>query len=163
MKIMNILNFISDIYEHELFPKVLTISIIVLILLFIVVLFLGISDSKRIKKKVKIKEEDVKDITFEDVKEIENIKEDVTFEMPILTKNLEDFKKNLEEEIRKENETEIELPATAKKEEQKAIKILDIEEITNTSLIPIVNENKDEQKVRKIERLEETIELPKIK
>lgn len=163
MQILNVLNFISDIYEHELFPKVLTISIVVLMALFVFVLFLGIIDSKRIKRKNKIKEEDVKDITFEDVKELENIKEDVTFEMPILTKNLEDFKNNLEEEIRKENETAIELPATVKKEEQKAVKILDIEEISNTSIIPIVNEQKEKQKITKIERLEETIELPKKK
>lgn len=163
MQILNVLNFISDIYEHELFPKVLTISIVVLMVLFVFVLFLGIIDSKRIKRKNKIKEEDVKDITFEDVKELENIKEDVTFEMPILTKNLEDFKNNLEEEIRKENETAIELPATAKKEEQKAVKILDIEEISNTSIIPIVNEPKEKQKITKIERIEEIIELPKKK
>ncbi len=143
MNILYILNIINDIYEHELFPKVLTISIILLIIMFVLVLLIGLRDARKAKEPKKEVEEDIKDITFDDVTDIENIKEDVTFEMPNLTKNLEDFKKNLEEEIQKESEIDVEKQNETEPEEEKPTKILDINEISDTTIIPVLNTDED--------------------
>lgn len=108
---MNLFSFIDRIYENENFKTILLYSIIILIILFVIVLFLGIRDKKRSLNPKKNKEDDIKDITFELPNEQEKIeiKEDVTFEITSLTKNLEDFKKSLEEEMEREDE-EIEIP-----------------------------------------------------
>lgn len=143
MNILYILNIINDIYEHELFPKVLTISIILLIIMFALVLIIGLRDARKSKEPKKEVEEDIKDITFDDVTDIDNIKEDVTFEMPNLTKNLEDFKKNLEEEIQKESEIDVEKQNETEPEEEKPTKILDINEISDTTIIPVLNTDED--------------------
>ena len=96
---MKILNIIDKIYESSYFSKFLVIAIVGLLILFFIVLLLGIKDKNK-TKKVKIeKQEEVNDITFEQANEPDNIKEDVTFEIPSLTQNLENFKKNLEKEI----------------------------------------------------------------
>lgn len=151
MNLLNILNIINDIYEHELFPKVLTGAIILLIILFVLILLIGIRDARKTASPKKEVEEDIKDITFDVVTEKNPIKEDVTFEIPVLTKNLEDFKKNLEEEIQKESEIEIIQNANTKNKNEKASKILDIGEIEDTSILPVLR--KDEI---------ETLDLPKI-
>ena len=116
---MNLLSFIDRIYESKNFKMILFYSIIILIALFIIVLFLGIRDKKRSLNPKKKKEDDIKDITFDLPNEQEQIeiKEDVTFEMTSLTKNLEDFKKSLEEEIEREDE-EIEIPTIEPKVEE---------------------------------------------
>ena len=87
--------------------------------------------------------EDLKDVSFDETQEeVEKINEDVTFEMPALTKNLEDFKKNIEEEMKEEN---IVLPETnntnVKKldESTRPFKILDIDEIEDTVVVPKIN------------------------
>ena len=94
---MNILNIVDDIYESKYFPTILTIAVLVLIILFIIVLLLGIRDAKKAKEPPKKKVEELKDVTFDlqdEKAKVTETKEDVTFEMPVLTKNLEDFKKN---------------------------------------------------------------------
>ncbi len=130
---MFLLNFIDKIYESKNFKLILLVSIILLIVLFLVVLLLGIKDAKRAKNPKRKIDEDIKDITFEmptDKEKIE-IKEDVTFEMTSLTKNLEDFKKSLEEEIEKEDQDiivskESERQNNKKKESKKEeIEVLD--------------------------------------
>ena len=95
---MNLLNIIDTIYESKYFPTILIISIIVLVFLFVVVILLGLKDAKKSKEPKKEMFQDIKDITFDTPSEKEAIKEDVTFEIPVLTKNLENFKKSLEEE-----------------------------------------------------------------
>lgn len=142
MNLLNILNIINEIYEHELFPKVLAGAIIVLIILFLLILIIGIKDAKKASSPKKEAEEDIKDITFDLLTEKDPIKEDVTFEMPVLTKNLEDFKKNLEEEIQKESEIDIIKHTKANNKEEKAVKILDINEIEDTSILPVL-QNRD--------------------
>lgn len=151
MNLLSILNIINDIYEHEMFPKILTGSIIVLIILFLLILLIGMKDAKKAKTPIKVEEEDIKDITFDIVNEKDPIKEDVTFEIPVLTKNLEDFKKNLEEEIQKESEIEIIKTVETEEKDEKAVKILDINEIEDTHILPVLAR-------QKIEVLEE--ELP---
>lgn len=158
---MNLLNLIDKIYENEHFTTFLIIAFVILFLLFIVVLIIGMKDAKKAKMPPEEKEEDVKDITFDVPKEAESIKEDVTFEMPVLTKNLENFKKNLEEEIQTEDIAEVRktsgivLPKT-----NKAVKILDMNAIEDTSILPNIKEDlsvgkEEETKVGKIEQLEE--------
>ena len=158
MNLLIVLNIINQIYEHELFPKVLTCAIILLIFLFILIFIIGLHDAKKAKNPPKIEEEDIKDITFDVVKEQNQIKEDVTFEMPVLTKNLEDFKKNLEEEIQKESEVEIMKTINPDIQEEKATKILDIKEIEDTAILPeLVTERIEKLK----ENSEKEMELPK--
>jgi len=143
---MKVLNIIDKIYENSHFSTFLVYAIIGLVVLFILVLILGIRDSKK-SKEIKVeKEEDVKDITFSLTEELDNIKEDVTFEMPSLTQNLENFKRSLEAEIQKEDIAEVRktsgliLPKVAKQ-----TKILDLEKIEDTSILPL-QENTINQK-----------------
>ena len=157
MNLLTVLNIINDIYEHELFPKFLTGAIIVLIVLFALILIIGLRDAKKAKEPPKVEEEDIKDITFDVINEKDPVKEDVTFEIPVLTKNLEDFKKNLEEEIQKESEIAVIKTTNAEKKEEKATKILDIKEIEDTAILPVLPP-------KEVERLEDEVleeDLPK--
>lgn len=142
---MNILNIIDKIYESKYFTTCLTIAFVGLIVLFIIVLIIGRKDAKKRSMTYEEQEEDVKDITFNMPEKQDNIKEDVTFEMPVLTKNLENFKKNLEEEIQNEEIAEVrKTSGIIKHKEPKATKILDINAIEDTSIIPNI---KKEEKV----------------
>lgn len=155
MNLLLILNIINDIYEHELFPKFLTGAIIALIALFVLILLMGLHDAKKAKTPPKVEEEDIKDITFDVINEKNSVKEDVTFEMPVLTKNLEDFKKNLEEEIQKESEIEIMKTINSVPKEEKAAKILDINEIEDTAILPELptNENNHPKEAKQPETI----------
>ncbi len=139
---MDILSIIDKIFENDYFTKILVIAIIILVILFIIVLLLGMKDAKKAKEPKKVKEEDIKDITFEPKTETPPVKEDVTFEMPVLTKNLEEFKKNFEEEIQKEQEVEVRTTAQSSlSESTKPVKILDINIIEDTAVLsPVADE-----------------------
>lgn len=161
MNLHTALNFINSIYESEYFPKILLFAIIFLIVLFAVVLILGLKDAKRSKEPKKEVEEDIKDITFNMTNDTDVAKEDVTFEMPVLTKNLEDFKKNLEEEIQKESKINILTPVgELPKKQEKPQKILDIKTIEDTAIIPVLTPEVIEK--YEVERLEETKQLEKL-
>ena len=84
------------------------------------------------------------------------IKEDITFEIPKLTQNLENFKKKLEEEIQKEDNAQIrKTTGLTLNKDQKSIKILDRTQIERTTLIPVIkNVEKIEQetKVKKTQK-----------
>lgn len=135
-----ILNIIDKIYENSNFTKYLIIAFIILILLLIIVYIIGRIEYKRKNTPKKVIEEDVKDITFDLPTEQANIKDDVTFEMPVLTKNLEEFKKSLEEEIEKEEEISVRKTSGVKlKEETKSIKILDKDVIDDTAIVSLKN------------------------
>lgn len=141
---MEILNIIDKIYESKYFTISLTIAFICLIVLFIIVLILGKKDEKRRNMPFEETEEDVKDITFTMPENQENIKEDVTFEMPNLTKNLENFKKNLEEEIQNEDIAEVrKTSGLVKPKVQKATKILDIDAIEDTAIVPNISQEEN--------------------
>lgn len=162
---MKLLNIIDKIYENNHFTTFLVAAIIVLIILFIIVLIIGLKDAKKSKMPKIENEEDLKDVTFDVPKNAEPIKEDVTFEMPILTQNLENFKKNLEEEIQKEDIAEvIKTSGLILPKENKPVKILEMDEIQDTSLIQTIKEEKievlDEESIsEKNEVLEETTKL----
>ena len=112
-----ILNIIDDIYSNSHFTTLLIGAIAFLIVLFIVVLYMGIKDAKKSKEPVVEKKDQEKDITFEELtEEQKEVAEDVTFEMPTITKDLEDFKKGVEEELKNTPE-----------------QIQDVEEIEETS------------------------------
>ncbi len=158
---MNIMNIIDKIYENKNFTNIFLISIFLLALLFIVILLLGLRDAKKTKNpKKELKEEEVKDVTFSlpTEKEKEEIKEDVTFELPVLTDDLENFKKNLEEEIKKDEEVRVINKVANTKELEVAtrpIKILDINEIEDTQAL-----NTEEIK-KSIEETKKPVEKPK--
>ena len=160
---MNILGVIDKIYENKSFTTIFLIAIILLVLLFGIVLLLGLRDAKKSKEpKKKDKEEDLKDVTFKKEVEVDPISEDVTFELPVLTKNLENFKKNLEEEIKKENKTDIKPTVDAElNKESKPIKILDINEIEDTAIVPIVEESKKKQAKKEAKKEEKEDINPK--
>ncbi len=157
---MNVLNIIDTIYESKYFPTILLISIIILVVLFIAVIILGLRDSKKSKNPKKENLMDVKDITFEKIPEKEAIKEDVTFEIPVLTQNLENFKKSLEEEIDREEKVNVIKKVSDTKEETKKTKILDKEKIENTAVMPIINIDTIEEPVKE-EVVEEAPHPPK--
>ena len=152
---MNYLSIIDKIYENKNFTTIFLVAIFALALIFIIVLILGLKDAKKAKNpKKEVKEEDVKDVSFElpTKKEQEDIKEDVTFELPVLTDDLENFKKNLEEEIKKDE------VAT------RPIKILDIDEIEDTKIIDTKEIKKQVKKPKEVEMPKpKEVEMPKHK
>ena len=159
------LNIIDQIYSNSHFTTILIGAIAFLVVLFIIVLYLGIKDAKKAKNPVKEDKEE-KDITFEDApQEPKDIAEDVTFEMGTITKNLEDFKKGLEEELQNDtSEIEIvneEIPKEEQKEEVKEEPEKTEDEIED-SFLDLIDLKKDEEKEEPKKDKEEEIELPKM-
>ena len=139
-----VLNIISQLYDSENFVKFLIIAIIVLATIFAIIFLFGLRDLRK-SNEPDNNNDDLKDFSFDIPADAEQIKEDVTFEMPSLTKNLEDFKKSIEEEIQKEkNQVAIktEIKEKNKEEKNKAVRILDIDEIEDTSILPKIKEEK---------------------
>ena len=143
---MNILNIIDDIYGSEYFTTGLIIAIGILVVLFVVVLLMGVIDNKKEEIKKKKKQEN-KDITFSEIKEEDKIKEDVTFEFPTITKNLENFKNSLEDELNKNVEALLPLEKSLK-----PYKVISVNELEDTVVLPKVTE----------ETLEKTLIMPRI-
>lgn len=136
---MNLLNIIDKIYSSSYFTTVLIGAIVLLIILFVIVLIMGIRDSKKITEEPK-EEEEVKDITLKPLDEMTpvEVNEDVTFEVPSITKNLEDFKKNLELELQKENN-----PIPLEKS-NKPFKVTEVNELEDTILMNPLTDPKEE-------------------
>ena len=140
-----VLNIISQLYDSENFVKFLIIAIIVLAAIFAIIFLFGFRDLRKSNEPDNNNDDDLKDFSFDIPADAEQIKEDVTFEMPSLTKNLEDFKKSIEEEIQKENNQvaiRTEIKEKNKEEKNKAVRILDIDEIEDTSILPKIKEEK---------------------
>lgn len=140
---MNLLNIIDKIYSSSYFTTFLIGAIILLIVLFIIVLIMGIRDSKKINQVVE-EEEEPTDITLKPLDELEKdeIKEDVTFEIPSITANLENFKKNLELELQKNNKIE------TLNNSDKQFKVTQVNELEDTVLLnpnDLVNASKVEE------------------
>ena len=136
-----VLNIISQLYDSENFVKFLIIAIIVLATIFAIIFLFGLRDLRKSNEPENNNDDDLKDFSFDIPADAEQIKEDVTFEMPSLTKNLEDFKKSIEEEIQKEN-NQVAIKEKNKEEKNKAVRILDIDEIEDTSILPKIKEEK---------------------
>lgn len=132
---MKLLNIFEKLYNHPNFNTILLWLIIISIVIFALILFLGLRDKNKEEREA-LKEEEPEDITFTEIDEKDKIKEDVTFEMPTLTKNLVDFKKNIEEEIENSDNVDI-VPENNEKveEDTKSIKVLDINEIEDTAIL----------------------------
>ena len=131
----NLLNIIDKIYSSEYFTTALIVAIIILMVLFTLVFVMGMIDNKKEEiKKQKEKEAEQQDITFSEIKEEDKLKEDITFEYPSITKNLE--KDSL-------------LPL---EKSQKPYKVLDVNEIEDTTIIPSLT----------ADDLEKTLILPRI-
>lgn len=132
---MKLLNIFEKLYNHPSFNTILLWLIIISIIIFALILFLGLRDKNKEEREA-LKEEEPEDITFTEIDEKDKIKEDVTFEMPTLTKNLVDFKKNIEEEIENSDNVDI-VPENNEKveEDTKSIKVLDINEIEDTAIL----------------------------
>ena len=152
---MNILNIIDTIYESQWFPTALIISVIILVVLFIIVILLGVKDARKGKEPKRERLQDLKDVTFDTPSEKEAISEDVTFEIPVLTTNLENFKKSLEAEIEREEKVNV-IKETSKEESKKQTKVLDKATIENTDVVPIISldDKKEEPTKEKSEKPE---------
>lgn len=166
---MNLMNIITTIFEYKHFDTIIISLSIFLVLLFIIVLIIGLADAHKKKEKpVEIFEKE--DITFEAPKEELIINEEITLEMPSITKNLEEFKKTIEEEIKQENITSnIEVEQSNDKpllDNSKPIKILNINEIENTQIVETIKEEKVETAIEEyyeeIEILDENFDEPVI-
>ena len=134
---MEILNFFNKIYSNANFPTYLIATFAILVVLFLIILILGLKDSKKILTRVK-DPEDYEVISFDLPKEADQIKEDVTFEMPLLTKNLAEFKRSIELEI-SNNMHSPEVEPEYKENTnliKKPTKVLDIDEIEDTTILP---------------------------
>ena len=136
------MNMFDSIYDNKIIMKTFAIIVAFLLVLFFIVLLIALIEKKKRLHPKKI-EEELKDISFELPKEEDMVKEDVTFEMPYLTKNLEDYKKNIEEELQKESiNTKIirtSVKSKNKEENAKSYKIIGAKEIDDESLKEIVN------------------------
>jgi hypothetical protein len=166
---MKITDIITTIFEYKHFDTIIISISIFLVLLFIIVLIVGLLDSSKKKEKpVELFEKE--EITFEAPKEELIINEEITLEMPSITKNLEDFKKSIEEEIKQENITSnIEVEQSNEKpllDNSKPIKILNINEIENTQIVETIKEEKVETAIEEyyeeIEILDENFDEPVI-
>ena len=131
--------------------------------LFVVVLIIGLRDSrKKEKKPIEIIKE-FEEITFKEDQEELIINEEITLEMPSITKNLEDFKKSIEEEIKQEQlDSNVQVEQSEDKslmEDTQPVKILNINEIEDTVIINTVETK--EEKEESIETIieEEPIEM----
>ena len=170
------MNIIDKIYSNGHFTTILIGAIAFLVVLFIIVLYLGIKDAKKAKDPAP-KEKEEKDITFEEIpQEQKEIAEDVTFEMGTITKNLEDFKKGLEEELQNDTteiepikeEVPVEEPKEKKAEEVKTeeevedsfLDLIDMKKKEEPATLEQVEEEKKEKEAAKPKR--EELELPKM-
>ena len=158
---MNLLNIINTIFEYKYFETIIISVSIFLVVLFVIVLILGIRDAKKKDKpKPVITKPKEEEITMEALKEELIINEEVTLEMPTITKNLEDFKKTIEEEIKQESITStVEVEKTEDKsltDTTKPVKILNINEIEDTVIIETVKEPEElKEEIVEIETIEE--------
>ena len=161
---MRLLNIMTTIFEYKYFETIMIVVSIFLVALFLIVLFLGLKDAKKKEKKKEVLPIIEEEITFTDSKEELIINEEVTLEMPTITKNLEDFKKTLEEEIKNEYvSSNVEVEKTEDKslcESTKPFKILNINEIEDTVIIETVAQKTPEKKEEIVEEIEVFEEEP---
>ena len=145
---MSLLNIMTTIFEYKHFNTIIIAVSLSLIALFIIVLILGIKDShKEVRKPIQIKKE------FEEI----------TLEMPSITKNLEDFKKSIEEEIKQEQlDSNIQVEQSEDKslmEDTKPVKILNINEIEDTVIINTIETKEEKEEPVEAIIKEEPIEI----
>ena len=160
---MSLLNIMTTIFEYKHFNTIIISVSLSLVALFVVVLILGLRDSrKKTKKPIEIIKE-FEEITFKEDQEELIINEEITLEMPSITKNLEDFKKSIEEEIKQEQlDSNVQVEQSEDKslmEDTQPVKILNINEIEDTVIINTVETK--EEKEESIETIieEEPIEM----
>lgn len=158
---MKFIDIMTTIFEYENFATILTATTLGIFLLFIIVLVAGLRDTKKKNEKpVELVKEELEEVTMEELKEDLIIKEEVTLEMPSITKNLEEFKKAIEEEIKHEDEeVKMEIQLSQDKnslENSKSMKILNINEIENTVITG--PKKKEEEKPIELIETEEVVE-----
>lgn len=163
---MNLIDIITKIFEYKYFGTIILSVSILLVVLFILVLILGLIDAHK-KKEKPVELFEFEEITFEQPKEDLIIQEEITLEMPEITKNLEEFKKTIEEEIKQGNiVSNIEVEQSNEKpllENSKPIKILNINEIENTQIVETIKQEENntvEEYYEEIEILDETFDEP---
>ena len=160
---MKFIDIMTTIFEYENFATILTATTLGIFLLFILVLVAGLRDTKKKNEKpIELVKEELEEVTMEELKEELIIKEEVTLEMPSITKNLEEFKKAIEEEIKYEDEdTKMDVQINKNSlENTKSMKILNINEIENT----VITEPKKKEETKPVELIEteEQLEEPVI-
>jgi hypothetical protein len=150
---MKFIDIMTTIFEYENFATILTATTLGIFLLFILVLVAGLRDTKKKNEKpIELVKEELEEVTMEELKEELIIKEEVTLEMPSITKNLEEFKKAIEEEIKYEDEdTKMDVQINKNSlENTKSMNILNINEIENT----VITEPKKKEETKQVELIE---------
>lgn len=156
---MNTMNIISTLFNNDNFIDILTFSIISLTTLFLIILFLAYKDKN---KKNKPRTNIIKEL--DNKKKITNtnkIKEDITFEMPIISENLQRYKENIEKSLQNDHFQETKpLIQNIKLKTPKQTKVLDVDKIVETPVEPTFNLEKFNDKIRNISNNESEL-LPK--
>lgn len=160
---MNLLNIMTTIFEYKHFNTIIISVSLSLVALFIIVLIIGLKDSrKKVKKPIEIIKE-FEEITFKEDQEELIINEEITLEMPSITKNLEDFKKSIEEEIKQEQlDSNVQVEQSEDKslmEDTKPVKILNINEIEDTVIINTIETKEEKEDPIETITEEEKIEI----
>ena len=146
---MNTMNIISTLFNNDNFIDILTFSIISLTTLFIIILFLAYRDKhKKDKPRTNILKE------LDNKKKVNNnkIKEDITFEMPVVSENLQRYKESIEKSFQNDNDFKEAKPIiqNIKLKTPKQTKVLDIDKIVETPVEPTFNLEKINEKFRGI-------------
>jgi hypothetical protein len=143
---MNIMSIIDNIYGSKNFGNIMGISILVLSAVFLLILFLGLHEkNKRLHPKKK-KEVLESDITFDENAKVndDEVKEEITFEKPVISEKLENFKKNMEVKLENigDDESLNRVIKISRKsslmENTRKYKILDIDEIEDTQTLNLL-------------------------
>lgn len=135
---MIIMNIINNLFSNDNFVAILTFTFIGLTILFLVILFFAYKDkNKKDKPHINIlKDDDKKKNNINN-----KVKEDVTFEMPIISENLRQYKesieKNLQDNIRFSEAKP--LIQNIKLKTPKQTKVLDIDKIEETYIESSLN------------------------
>ncbi len=149
---MKLLSIFDTLYQSRFFTTFLLVTIILLTVLFGLLFFIGIRDAKKDRKANTSAQEKKSNDPVLLVNNKKEKKEDVTFEESFLTQNLENFKKTLEEEIKKEDKV-FELKPDEKDYveilKEKKVPILDKEAIDDTVMSPILIDDETDLEIPK--------------
>ena len=134
------LNIISNLFSNDNFIDILTFSFISLVILFFVILYLAYRDKNKENKT------NNSIIKINDTKKKKNnkIKEDITFEIPVISESLQQYKASIEESLKNNVVYHEAKPAiqNIKIKTPKHTKVLDIDKIEETFIEPKFNFDK---------------------
>lgn len=145
------LNIINNLYSNDNFVYILTFSFISLLILFFVILFLAYRDKNKKDKADKTNNNTLK--LANNKKKINNkIKEDITFEIPVISENLQQYKESIETSLKNDIFYREAKPLiqNIKIKSSKNTRVLDIDKIEQTFIEPKFNLEKINENIGRI-------------